>query len=70
MVFDLGGGTFDVSLLDISDGVFEVLATNGRQLVSAAMTSTTRVIDWIAEELHEGQRAASTSARTRWLSRD
>ena len=29
MVFDLGGGTFDVSILDIGDGVFEVLATNG-----------------------------------------
>ncbi len=29
MVFDLGGGTFDVSVLDIGDGVFEVLATNG-----------------------------------------
>jgi len=29
MVFDLGGGTFDVSVLDISDGVFEVLSTNG-----------------------------------------
>lgn len=29
MIYDLGGGTFDVSILDISDGVFEVLATNG-----------------------------------------
>ena len=29
MVFDLGGGTFDVSLLTIADGVFEVVATNG-----------------------------------------
>merc|ERR1712127_961449 len=29
LVFDLGGGTFDVSLLTIADGVFEVLATNG-----------------------------------------
>lgn len=29
MIFDLGGGTFDVSLLNIEDGVFEVKATNG-----------------------------------------
>jgi molecular chaperone DnaK len=29
LVFDLGGGTFDVSMLDLSDGTFEVLATNG-----------------------------------------
>ena len=29
MVFDLGGGTFDVSLLTIADGVFEVVSTNG-----------------------------------------
>ncbi len=28
-VFDLGGGTFDISILEIGDGVFEVLATNG-----------------------------------------
>ena len=41
MVFDLGGGTFDVSILDISDGVFEVLATNGDTNVSAATTSIT-----------------------------
>ena len=31
LIFDLGGGTFDVSLLEISDGVFEVLATGGQQ---------------------------------------
>ena len=29
MIYDLGGGTFDVSILDIGDGVFEVLATSG-----------------------------------------
>ena len=28
-VFDLGGGTFDISILDVGDGVFEVLSTNG-----------------------------------------
>lgn len=49
MVFDLGGGTFDVSLLDISDGVFEVLATNGDTHLGGDDFDQ-RVIDWIAEE--------------------
>ena len=33
MVYDLGGGTFDVSIIDIGDGVIEVLATNGDKQV-------------------------------------
>ncbi|MBE6612712.1 MAG: molecular chaperone DnaK [Ruminococcaceae bacterium] len=49
MVFDLGGGTFDVSLLEISDGVFEVLATNGDTRLGGDDFDQ-RVIDWIAEE--------------------
>ncbi len=49
MVFDLGGGTFDVSLLEISDGVFEVLATNGDTHLGGDDFDQ-RVIDWIAEE--------------------
>lgn len=49
MVFDLGGGTFDVSLLDISDGVFEVLATNGDTHLGGDDFDA-RVIDWIASE--------------------
>ena len=49
MVFDLGGGTFDVSLLDISDGVFEVLATNGDTHLGGDDFDQ-RIIDWIAEE--------------------
>ena len=49
MVFDLGGGTFDVSLLEISDGVFEVLATNGDTRLGGDDFDQ-RIIDWIAEE--------------------
>ena len=48
MVYDLGGGTFDVSLLEISDGVFEVLATNGDTRLGGDDFDQ-RVIDWIAD---------------------
>ena len=47
MVFDLGGGTFDVSLLEISDGVFEVLATNGDTQLGGDDFDQ-RLIDWMA----------------------
>ncbi|MBE6544285.1 MAG: molecular chaperone DnaK [Ruminococcaceae bacterium] len=49
MVYDLGGGTFDVSLLEISDGVFEVLATAGNNRLGGDDFDK-RIIDWIAEE--------------------
>ncbi len=48
MVFDLGGGTFDVSLLDISDGVFEVLATAGNNRLGGDDFDQ-RVMDWMAD---------------------
>ncbi|MBR2479437.1 MAG: molecular chaperone DnaK [Clostridia bacterium] len=48
MVFDLGGGTFDVSLLEISDGVFEVLATAGNNRLGGDDFDQ-RIIDWMAE---------------------
>ena len=48
MVFDLGGGTFDVSLLDISDGVFEVLATAGNNKLGGDDFDA-RIVDWMAE---------------------
>ena len=48
MVFDLGGGTFDVSLLEISDGVFEVLATAGNNKLGGDDFDE-RIIDWMAE---------------------
>ena len=47
MIFDLGGGTFDVSILEISDGVFEVLATNGNTMLGGDDFDN-RIIDWIA----------------------
>ena len=49
LVFDLGGGTFDVSLLEISDGVFEVLATAGNNRLGGDDFDQ-RVIDWMADK--------------------
>jgi molecular chaperone DnaK len=49
MIFDLGGGTFDVSLLEISDGVFEVLATAGNNRLGGDDFDD-KVIEWIAAE--------------------
>ncbi|KAF7128144.1 hypothetical protein RHSIM_Rhsim11G0122300 [Rhododendron simsii] len=49
LVFDLGGGTFDVSVLEVGDGVFEVLSTSGDTHLGGdeSMTST-RIVDWLA----------------------
>lgn len=49
LVFDLGGGTFDVSILDIGDGVFEVLATNGNTRLGGDDFDQ-KVMDYIASE--------------------
>ena len=48
MVFDLGGGTFDVSLLDICDGVFEVLATAGNNKLGGDDFDAA-IVNWMAE---------------------
>ena len=49
MVYDLGGGTFDVSILDIGDGVFEVLATNGNTHLGGDDFDQ-RIIDFLISE--------------------
>ena len=49
LVFDLGGGTFDVSILDLADGVVEVLATNGDNHLGGDDWDQ-RVIDWMADK--------------------
>ena len=52
LVFDLGGGTFDVSLLEIADGVFQVLATNGDNHLGGDDWDQ-RVIDWLADKFQK-----------------
>ena len=54
MVFDLGGGTFDVSILDVGDGVFEVRATSGDTHLGGDDFDK-RLVDWIAEEFQREQ---------------
>ena len=49
LVFDLGGGTFDVSILDVGDGVFEVLATSGDNQLGGDDWDN-KVVDWMADE--------------------
>jgi molecular chaperone DnaK len=54
LVFDLGGGTFDVSLLDVGDGVVEVRATSGDGHLGGDDFDK-RIVDWLAEEFKRDQ---------------
>ena len=49
LVFDLGGGTFDVSILSLADGTFEVLSTNGDTYLGGDDFDT-KIMNWLAEE--------------------
>ncbi len=49
MIYDLGGGTFDVSILEIGDGVFEVLATNGNNMLGGDDFDK-KIMDYLVEE--------------------
>ncbi len=53
-VYDLGGGTFDISVLDVGDGVFEVKSTNGDTFLGGDDFDQ-RIIDWIADEFKKEQ---------------
>ena len=53
-VFDLGGGTFDISILDVGDGVFEVKSTNGDTFLGGDDFDQ-RIIDWVVEEFRRDQ---------------
>ncbi|MGN0838260.1 MAG: molecular chaperone DnaK [Pyramidobacter sp.] len=54
LVFDLGGGTFDVSLLDVGDGVFEVLATRGDNHLGGDDWDM-RIVEWMVSEFKKEQ---------------
>jgi molecular chaperone DnaK len=54
LVFDLGGGTFDVSILDVGDGVFEVHSTAGDTHLGGDDFDK-RLVDWLAEEFQRDQ---------------
>ncbi|MBR3679718.1 MAG: molecular chaperone DnaK [Oscillospiraceae bacterium] len=54
MVFDLGGGTFDVSIIDMGDGVTEVLATAGNNHLGGDDFDQ-RIIDWMVEEFKKAE---------------
>jgi len=53
-VFDLGGGTFDISILELGDGVFEVKATNGDTFLGGEDFDQ-RIIDYLADEFKKDQ---------------
>ena len=54
MIYDLGGGTFDVSILDIGDGVFEVLSTNGNTHLGGDDFDQ-KIIDYLVAEFKKDQ---------------
>jgi molecular chaperone DnaK len=55
LVFDLGGGTFDVSVLEVGDGVFEVKATSGDTQLGG-VDFDKRIVDWLAEQFLETEK--------------
>ena len=65
-VYDLGGGTFDISILELGDGVFEVKSTNGDTHLGGDTSTRPSSSGWPASSLPTT--AASTSRRTRWPS--
>ncbi len=54
LIYDLGGGTFDVSILELGDGVFEVLATNGNTRLGGDDFDK-RIMDWIVSEFKKAE---------------
>ena len=64
MVYDLGGGTFDVSIIEMGDGVIEVLATAGDTHLGGDDFDK-RIIDWLVDEFQK-ENGVDLSQATRW----
>ena len=54
LIFDLGGGTFDVSILEVGDGVFEVLSTSGDTHLGGDDFDK-RIVEWLAEDFKKSE---------------
>ena len=54
-MYDLGGGTFDLSILELGNGVFQVLSTNGDTHLGGDDFDQ-RIMEWLAEEFQEADR--------------
>jgi len=65
-VFDLGGGTFDISVLELGDGVFEVKSTNGETATPSWVARTLTSTSWITWLTSLKRNRASICATTKW----
>ena len=63
LIFDLGGGTFDVSILELGDGVFEVMATSGNNKLGGDDFDN-KIIDWIVSEFKAKENVDLTTDKT------
>ena len=63
LIFDLGGGTFDVSILEMGDGVFEVMATSGNNKLGGDDFDN-KIIDWIVSEFKAKENVDLTTDKT------
>lgn len=67
-VFDLGGGTFDISILELGDGVFEVKSTNGDTHLGGDDFDDI-IINWLADQSSKNEQGVDIRKEPGWLSR-
>ena len=65
-VYDFGGGTFDISILEVGEGVIEVKSTNGDTHLGGDNLDQ-RIVDWLISEFKQEQGLDLAPKATRWL---